>query len=374
MMIRRLAPLSVVLAAALLASCAGHPRPRADNTGAPPPASNVPGIGTYKVGNPYQIAGVWYRPAEDYSYDETGIASWYGEDFHGKYTANGEIFDLNAMTAAHRTLPMPSIVQVTNLDNGRTVVLRVNDRGPFARGRIIDVSRRAAQLLGFENQGTAKVRVRIMVPETIQADALARRNGSDQKLLADDTPHAAPRDAVVAEALQPGSRVVATEASVNSAAPPPGQPAPLAAPPSAMSATLPPAALSSAPPAALAAPTVLSPAPSAGPAPPTAVASLPPPVAAAPTAPRPLPETVTVVPVKSTQIYIQAGAYARAENALRTKARLDAIGPVKVYGARVNGLDVYRVRLGPIDNVDEADKLLGRVVDTGLTEARIVVD
>src|SRR6185437_1011083 len=230
MTIRRLASLHAVLAAALLAGCAGHPPPRAvDNTGAPPPASNVPGIGTYKVGNPYQIAGVWYRPAEDYSYDETGIASWYGEDFHGKYTANGEIYDLNAMTAAHRTLPMPSIVQVTNLDNGRTVELRVNDRGPFARGRIIDVSRRAAQLLGFENQGTAKVRVRIMVPETIQAVALARRNGSDQKL-ADDTPHAAPRDAVVAEALQPASLVAAIEPSAHSAAPPPTQTALLAAP------------------------------------------------------------------------------------------------------------------------------------------------
>jgi rare lipoprotein A len=356
MMVRRLSSLHAVLAAALLAGCAGHPPPRADNTGAPPPASEVQGLGAYKVGNPYQIAGAWYRPAEDFSYDETGIASWYGEDFHGKYTANGEIYDLNAMTAAHRTLPMPTIVQVTNLDNGRTIELRVNDRGPFARGRIIDVSRRAAQLLGFENQGTAKVRVRIMVPETIQAVALARRNGSDQKL-GDDTPHAAPRDAVVAEALQPGAalRIAATEPSASSAAP---APTPTAVPPAAVTtASLPPVATA---PMALA---------------PTALSSAPPPaVVAPPTAPRPLPETVTVVPVKSTQIYIQAGAYARADNALRTKARLEAIGPAKVYGARVNGLDVYRVRLGPIDSVDEADKLLGRVVDSGLTEARIVVD
>ena len=373
MMIRRLASLHAVLAAALLAGCAGHPPPRADNSGAPPPASNVPGIGTYKIGNPYQIAGVWYRPAEDYSYDETGIASWYGEDFHGKYTANGEIFDLNAMTAAHRTLPMPSIVQVTNLDNGRTVELRVNDRGPFARGRIIDVSRRAAQLLGFENQGTAKVRVRIMVPETIQAVALARRNGSDQKLT-DDTPHAAPRDAVVAEALQPGSLVAAIEPSAHSAAPPPTQTALLAAPQSPMPGSPPAAAVSRVPLPAPMAPAGLSPAASSNLPPPAVMAGLPPPAAAAPVAARPLPETVTVVPVKSTQIYIQAGAYARAENALRTKARLDAIGPVKVYGARVNGLDVYRVRLGPIDSVDEADKLLGRVVETGLSEARIVVD
>src|SRR5690242_16768428 len=191
MTIRRLASLHAVLAAALLAGCAGHPPPRAvDNTGAPPPASNVPGIGTYKVGNPYQIAGVWYRPAEDYSYDETGIASWYGEDFHGKYTANGEVFDLNAVTAAHRTLPMPCVVEVTNLENGRSLKVKVNDRGPYARGRIIDMSRRAAQLLGFESPGTARVRVKILISESIQVASLARRN--DPTAVAADPAQAAP--------------------------------------------------------------------------------------------------------------------------------------------------------------------------------------
>ena len=98
------------------------------------------GGGRYKVGNPYQIAGKWYYPKEDYEYVETGIASWYGPGFHGKRTANGEIYDQNALTAAHRTLPMPSAVRVTNLENGRSLTLRVNDRGPFARGRIIDVT------------------------------------------------------------------------------------------------------------------------------------------------------------------------------------------------------------------------------------------
>ena len=106
-------------------------------------ATRGPGTGTshagYKIGDPYQINGTWYYPAEDWSYDETGIASWYGEDFHGKYTANGEIFNLNAVTAAHRTLPMPSVVQVTNLENVRSIQVRVNDRGPFARGRILDL-------------------------------------------------------------------------------------------------------------------------------------------------------------------------------------------------------------------------------------------
>lgn len=123
--------------------------------------SNEPAdtLGTYKVGNPYQIEGVWYYPAEDPGYGETGIASWYGVPFHGKRTANGAIYDMNALTAAHRTLPMPFQVRVTNLDNGRSLMLTINDRGPYARGRIIDVSRRAAQLLGFQKRGTALVRV-----------------------------------------------------------------------------------------------------------------------------------------------------------------------------------------------------------------------
>ncbi|MCE2519101.1 MAG: septal ring lytic transglycosylase RlpA family protein [Alphaproteobacteria bacterium] len=122
--------------------------------------------GHYKVGQPYEIKGVWYHPAEDPFYDEEGIASWYGEPFHGQLTANGEIYDMNELTAAHKTLPMPVYVRVTNLENGRSLVLRVNDRGPFIAGRIIDVSRRGAQLLGFEGKGTARVRVQAVDQES----------------------------------------------------------------------------------------------------------------------------------------------------------------------------------------------------------------
>ena len=118
--------------------------------------------GDQKIGRPYQIAGIWYYPREDANYDETGTASWYGPNFHGKSTANGEIFDMNAVSAAHPTLPLPSRVRVTNLENGRSLMVRVNDRGPFARGRIIDLSRRAAQLLGFASNGTARVRVQLV--------------------------------------------------------------------------------------------------------------------------------------------------------------------------------------------------------------------
>ncbi len=116
--------------------------------------------GAYKVGEPYQIDGVWYTPATDPNYDKVGIASWYGAKFHGRPTANGAVYDMNALTAAHKTLPLPSLVRVTNLENGRSLVLTLNDRGPFVRGRVIDVSRRASQLLGFYGKGTARVRVR----------------------------------------------------------------------------------------------------------------------------------------------------------------------------------------------------------------------
>ncbi|MGB0577645.1 MAG: septal ring lytic transglycosylase RlpA family protein [Alphaproteobacteria bacterium] len=130
--------------------------------------------GAYKIGKPYQIKGTWYYPAVNYGYVEKGIASWYGPQFHGRKTANGEIFDMNTVSAAHRTLPLPSVVQVTNLKNGRSLKIRINDRGPFAKNRIIDLSRRAAQLLGFERAGTALVRVEIISDESRRMAALAQ--------------------------------------------------------------------------------------------------------------------------------------------------------------------------------------------------------
>ena len=121
-----------------------------------------------KVGKPYKINGHWYAPDYDAHYDEIGVASWYGPGFHGGRTASGERYDQDAMTAAHRTLPLPSIVRVTNLDNGKSALVTVNDRGPFAHDRIIDLSRAAAQTLGVWRTGTAKVRVQFLDAETKQ--------------------------------------------------------------------------------------------------------------------------------------------------------------------------------------------------------------
>lgn len=117
-----------------------------------------------KVGRAYTVAGRTYRPQRNDNYDETGIASWYGPNFHGRPTANGEVFDQNAMTAAHTTLPIPSIAEVTNLENGRSVIVRINDRGPFVDNRLIDLSRAAATELDYIGAGLAHVRVRYLGP------------------------------------------------------------------------------------------------------------------------------------------------------------------------------------------------------------------
>lgn len=130
--------------------------PRVVQLGQPVPK----GGGVYKIGNPYKIAGEWWTPKEDPSYDRRGIASWYGEEFHGRKTANGEVYDMYALSAAHPTMPLPSYAEVTNMRNGRRVVVRVNDRGPYKHNRIIDLSKKVAQLLDVYRQGTAPVRVR----------------------------------------------------------------------------------------------------------------------------------------------------------------------------------------------------------------------
>jgi len=144
----------------VLAACASAPKPSA-NTASKAPAA-VPGV---KIGKPYVVFGKTYHPRDDRDYDEKGIASWYGPTFHSKPTANGEIYNQDDLTAAHKTLPMPSWVEVTNLDNGRTLTVRINDRGPFVDGRIIDLSRRSAQLLGVDRPGLARVRVQRVFPE-----------------------------------------------------------------------------------------------------------------------------------------------------------------------------------------------------------------
>ncbi|MDH3241775.1 MAG: septal ring lytic transglycosylase RlpA family protein [Alphaproteobacteria bacterium] len=287
--------------------------------------------GTYKVGNPYRIGGVWYYPNVDYRYRETGIASWYGPKFHGNRTANGERFDQNAITAAHRTLPLPSMVRVTNLENGRALRIRVNDRGPYAHGRIIDLSRRAAQLLGFSRKGTAKVRIEILPDESRQL-AMLYRNGRNQVQIA----------------------------RANGNAPvPSGRPAVRAAPRMAVTkAPLEPVGEGKS------VPRRESPAGTAPPKAPDREAGLEPQADG----------QVTQEPVSAAPMYIQAGAFAQFDNANRLRARLSVLGRTEVVGVMYGEQQLFRVRVGPIRRLRRADAILERLIGAGYTQAQIVVD
>lgn len=205
-------PARILILGLLLTACSnGKPPPR---TAAAPPkravdvsddtaavARDAAKLGNWpaKIGKPYQVAGVTYYPADDRDYREAGIASWYGPGFHAGSTANGETYDQDDLTAAHRTLPMPSWVEVENLDNGRKLTVRINDRGPFARGRIIDLSRRAGILLGLDRAGTARVRLRRVYPGG--RDALPPAPPPPPVVIA-----AAPVAPVATVALPPGPR------------------------------------------------------------------------------------------------------------------------------------------------------------------------
>jgi rare lipoprotein A len=281
-------------------------------------ADKPSGGGAFKVGNPYQISGVWYYPKDDPFYDETGIASWYGEDFHGKATANGERYDMHALTAAHRTLPMPVVVRATNLENGRSLRLRVNDRGPYARGRIIDVSQRAAQLLGFHANGTTRVRV--------QYEGRAEVGASP------------PRDEDEIETSSQVKAAPVTSVASTELAPPPG----------AAAATARPAASE------------------------VRVASTAP--VAAPTADG-VDGVVTMVPVpQRTQLWVQVGAFLARGNADRLAERLAYAGPARVTSSTANGKPIYRVRFGPYTTVEQADSMLNTVIEKGHNGAQVVVE
>lgn len=193
---KQILTLKIALAALFVVGCTSF----SDRRVAEEQGRRVAAGGIYKIGTPYEIEGEWYYPQEDANYDNTGIASWYGPKFHGRRTANGEIFDMDLLTAAHPTLPMPVRAKVTNLENGRSVVVRINDRGPFAKDREIDMSRHAADLLGFKEKGTAKVRVQYLgrAPLYDSAGRMIKRQEPDRFIA--DKPVTPKEDSKVAAA------------------------------------------------------------------------------------------------------------------------------------------------------------------------------
>jgi rare lipoprotein A len=172
--------------------------------------ANIPGVkmkrmprggGRDQVGKPYKIRGKWYYPKEDLGYDRKGMASWYGDAFHGRKTANGEIYDMNQLSAAHPTMPLPSYAKVTNTKNGHSIIVRVNDRGPYAHGRIIDMSKRAAQMLDYTGSGVAQVRVQYVGRAPLDGQ-------DDQYLLASFVPG---NGSPMADPVQPNVMVASAE-------------------------------------------------------------------------------------------------------------------------------------------------------------------
>jgi rare lipoprotein A len=317
--------------ASLVAACAtSAPQPPPMVSSAPPRPAPAPPVAqaapaapqphpAYKVGSPYQVDGVWYYPQEQPDYDATGIASWYGRDYQGKPTADGEIFDLNNVTGAHPTLPMPVNVRVTNLENGRSLVVRINDRGPYVNGRIVDLSQHAAELLGFRDQGLARVRVTFL--------GRADLNGTGLAPLADDTPPeiamavpAAPVKTVEVGMLAPVTGVAVEADRPISPLPTPVEQHVLPSMPEAADG-----------------------------------------------------EVVEMQVPAATVLFVQAGAFLSPSNAAYVASRLRTTGARVVPGMK-DGRPIYRVRVGPFQSVDDADAALMQVEALGQNDAQIVVD
>ncbi len=282
--------------------------------------------GIYKVGEPYQVGGIWYVPREQPGYEETGTASFYGAEFDRRPTANGETFDMNALSAAHATLPLPSIVEVTNLDNGKKIDVRVNDRGPFVGGRVIDVSQGAARELGFEQQGTARVRVRYV--------GRAPLNGMDapQQYAANTAPSPAPVYGTAAVTPAGARPFVVTPST-----PPASEYSGMAAPAKVTATALQPA--------------------SAAPAP--VYSSVP---ARAPVVPAPTAATYRV----------QAGAFGDQANAARAVTQLQGAGPAVIEPVAMNGVTLYRVMLQASADEGQAWALRDQVAAYGFADARVI--
>jgi len=371
---------------------------------------NIPkGGGTFKLGAPYKVADRWYVPRENPYYDETGVASWYGADFHGRRTANGEVFDANALTAAHPTLPLPCYAEVTNLDNGKSVLVRVNDRGPYVNDRLIDMSYAAAKALGYTSQGRARVRVRYAGRAPLNGDDTRER----QYLAARQNPRNGTPPVEMASAAAPshqsyGNARLPAEASdrwsptayraalAGKAEPPLPTPAarsrdyiqsasandrrdrfanqvasnqsfdnqPFANAPASgrMSLTAPPAErVSWTPPAT------------------QTDAYVPRPFQRASENASQDPENYAPEPaappaaVATGRSFVQVGIFRDRSNAERLRHDLASLGPVEVSPLQVGNGEVYRVRIGPFSGRD-AERAQSRIATYGIADSALVTD
>jgi rare lipoprotein A len=276
------------------------------------------GGGRYHVGKPYQVAGRWFEPKEQPNYDKKGMASWYGEAFNRRKTSNGEWFDMSRLTAAHATLPLPSYVKVTNLDNGRDVIVRVNDRGPFVGTRIIDVSKRTAEVLDFKRKGKTEVRVQYIGPAPLNDNGShlvamnkeLERGTPMRKMIAaaDRRKGKAPAEAVQVAAAKPKKKAQPKQAEYETAA-----------------------------------------------------------------YERPAEPEAAAEPVATEVTYfVQLGSFTDADNAARVRDQFAAVWPVQFIELSGASGPVYRVRLGPITSSDDAQTALIDAQTAGFGDAKLI--
>ena len=273
------------------------------------------GGGEYHVGNPYQVAGRWFNPREQPGYDKEGIASWYGEAFHRRRTSNGEWFDMNTLTAAHATLPLPSYALVTNLENNRQVVVRVNDRGPFVGTRVIDLSKRAADVLGYRARGKAHVRVKLIGPAPMD-DSMDHMVAMNQAMN-----QGASMGQLVAMSNDASARAPTTAIAMSE--PPIGRPPKL--------------------PFALAVPRTE------------------------------VQQATFVPPAIHPQAYIvRVGVFHDLDNASTAYQQLQGFGPTRIVKAVGANGPLYRVEMGPLNNKADADAAMTTAIGQGFEDAKLV--
>ncbi|MFN0194630.1 MAG: septal ring lytic transglycosylase RlpA family protein [Aestuariivirga sp.] len=258
------------------------------------------GGGRRHVGKPYQVAGRWFTPKEQPGYDKEGPASWYGEAFHRRMTSNGEYFDMNQLTAAHPTLPIPSYAKVTNLANGQQVIVRINDRGPFVGPRIIDLSKRVAEVLDFKRKGKTPVRVQYIGPAPLNDRDASHLIAMNREL----------------ERGTPLRRMIAAADGRSF-----GEPT-------------------------------------------VAVAER--------QKPRPIPQETQIAEYDSGVYFVQVGSFAEPANAMMVQGQLESIGPVQVTELLSDDGAIFRVRVGPIGDEEQAQQALAAVIDRGHADAHLV--
>ena len=273
------------------------------------------GGGREQLGQPYQVAGRWFTPQEQPGYDKSGTASWYGEAFNRRKTSNGEWFDMTRLTAAHPTLPLPSYVKVTNLDNGREVVVRVNDRGPFVGTRVIDLSKRTAEVLEFKNKGKANVRVQYI------GRAPLNDNGTHLMAMNNENNRGTPLRRMIAAADRGKGRSYAPDVMVAEA-----KPKKVKAPQIETVAYAPPAVNS---------------------------------------------DAFSQSGIEASY-FVQLGSFADPDNAARARDRFASAWPVQFIELMGSSGTVYRVRLGPLADQGDALTALDNAVAAGYGDARMI--